>query len=216
MILDATVVSIFEKDIIHKIPGLYPGDFLIPAATRGDISVMNVPKTQFYIDSGIDTPRFPVVQDPSDVSKSIINDVCRAYIEVGPDRRPGIFAIDGWIEKPKDKITVKDIEEYKAKIKELYKPQLEQAKKYQENWARRLVTVADDDWNKFHSHRAISDLHRWAAGYLGLNRDYTSLEKQFETAECPACGLNIRQGVAICFNCKAVLDPEKAKKFGLA
>lgn len=214
-IVEATIVSVFQQDYVHKIPGVYPGDYLIPAAKPNDFSVTRVPVSQFYVDSGEGTPKFPVIQDPSDVSKSIVFDIRRAFIESNDEAHPGMFAIDGWINKDPDKITPVDIAEYKKKIADLYSTELAQERKAQELWAKRLVTKADDDWAKFRSQRAISDLHRWAAKYLGLNREYTSLDKLTETVECPACGLNIKQGVAICFNCKAVLDPVAAKKFGL-
>lgn len=216
-ILEATIVSAFQRDLFHRIPGVYPSDYLIPAAAQGDISVCRIPVSHLYIDSGEDTPKFAVPQDPEKVAESIINDLYRAWIETGLDTGPGIFWINGWINKPQDKITPKDIEDYKAEIKKKYPEQIALAKKKQENWARRLVKKADDDWNKWHSHRSISDIHIWAAEFLGLNRDYLNLEsgKAMETMPCPACGTNINVGVAVCFNCKAILDREKAKQFGL-
>lgn len=226
MIIEATIVSLYQRDLVHKIPGVYPGDYLIKAAEPGDISVTRVPVSAFYIDSGDDTPKFAVTQDPSAVSKSIVSDLLRAMIEIGPDAHPGLFAIDGWDPIPDEKqlalgnvvFDPKDIATYKEKVKKQYANEIVLQKRYQENWARKLVKKADDDWNKWRSHRAISDIHLWAAGFLGLNREYTNLEygKVSETIQCPACAVNIQVGVAICFNCKAILDKEKAKQFGLA
>lgn len=226
MIIESTLVSLYQRDLIHKIPGVYPGDYFIKAAAPNDISVTRVPVSAFYIDSGEDTPKFAVTQDPAVVAKSIISDLLRAMIEIGPDARPGIFSINGWDPVPDEKQLAlgnivydeKEIEAYKNKIKKQYATEIALERKYQENWARKLVKRADDDWNKWHSHRAISDIHVWAASFLGLNREYTNLESGMvaETMPCPACGTNVKVGVAICFNCKAILDREKAKGFGLA
>lgn len=224
-ILEATIVSTFQRDLVHKIPGVYPGDYLIPAAAQGDISVCRVPLSHFYIDSGEDTPKFPVIQDPAKVAESIINDLYRAWIETGLDTGPGLFWINGWVPgwidgtltEEQAKNNISNLNKYKEEIKKKYPEQVALAKKKQENWARRLVKKADDDWNKWRSHRSISDIHLWAAQFLGLNREYTNLEsgKTAETTQCPACATNIMVGVAVCFNCKAILDREKAKQYGL-
>lgn len=216
MMIDATIVSVFQRDIIHKIPGVYPGDYLFPAASPNDFTVTRIPECCFYIDSGQDTPKFPVPQDPSVVAKSIINDIMRANIEVGPDASPGLFCIDGWIQKAPDLIRQKDIDDYKKQIAVTHADLFTAARRKQENWAKKLVKMADNDWTKTHSHRVISDNHIWAATYLGLNREYTNLEKVQQTVECPACGTMIRPDKAVCFNCKAVVNQELAKKFGLA
>lgn len=216
MMIDATVVSVFQRDVIHKLPGVYPGDFLFPAALPNDFTVTHIPQCAFYIDSGEDTPKFAVPQDPSLVAKSIVNDIFRANIETGPDAGPGIFMVDGWIRKAPDLITPKDVAEYKKEISVTHADLFVNVRRKQENWAKRLVKMADNDWSKTHSHRVISDNHIWAAQYLGLNREYTNLEKVQQTANCPACDSSIRPGVAVCFVCKAVLNPELAKKFGLA
>ncbi len=49
---------------------------------------------------------------------------------------------------------------------------------------------------------------------LGVEREWAFVAPK-AMFDCPACGEKIRQGVAVCKSCGAILDKEKAKKFGL-
>jgi hypothetical protein len=60
----------------------------------------------------------------------------------------------------------------------------------------------------------ITDLERRAARELKLDKPWLYDPKPL--AECPACGEKIKPGVAVCRSCRAILDREKAAKFGLA
>jgi hypothetical protein len=77
----------------------------------------------------------------------------------------------------------------------------------------RLIAEGDTLWARGHSFREISDMHRRAAIALGVEREWAYVPTR--TAECPACGEKIKQGVAVCKHCHAILDTEKAAKHGL-
>lgn len=78
-------------------------------------------------------------------------------------------------------------------------------------WYRQLVSEADEMWARGHSYREISDMHRRAAHFMKLEREWAYVPQR--SVECPACGEKVRAGVAICKHCNAVLDAERAAKF---
>ena len=92
--------------------------------------------------------------------------------------------------------------------------ELADARKKLDEFHRRLVEAADLEWERSHNMMFITDLERRAARELGLEKPWLYDPKPM--ADCPACGEKIRPGVAVCRTCGAILDREKAAKFGLA
>ena len=92
--------------------------------------------------------------------------------------------------------------------------ELTEARKKLEAFQTRLVEAADLEWERSHNMMFITDLERRAARELGLEKPWLYDPKPM--ADCPACGEKIRPGVAVCRTCGAILDREKAAKFGLA
>lgn len=78
---------------------------------------------------------------------------------------------------------------------------------------RRVVVVADREWERSHSYVFINDIARRAAHFLGLEKEWFYQAR--ETMECPGCGEKIKPGVAVCKICGAILDREKAASLGL-
>ena len=91
--------------------------------------------------------------------------------------------------------------------------ELSGARRKLEAFQRRLVDAADLEWERSHNPMFITDLERRAARELKLDKPWLDDPKPME--ECPACGETIRPGVAVCRSCRAILDAEKAAKFGL-
>jgi len=91
--------------------------------------------------------------------------------------------------------------------------ELSDARRKLEVFQRRLVEAADLEWERSHNPMFITDLERRAARELKLDKPWLYDPKPME--ECPACGERIRPGVAVCRSCRAILDAEKAAKFGL-
>ena len=92
--------------------------------------------------------------------------------------------------------------------------ELAEARKKMHAFQTRLVEAADLEWERSHNMMFITDLERRAARELGLEKPWLYDPKPM--ADCPACGEKIRPGVAVCRTCGAILDREKAAKFGLA
>ena len=78
----------------------------------------------------------------------------------------------------------------------------------------RLVATADQNWDRTHNWFMITDVERRAARWLGLEKEWCYEPKPLE--DCPACAEKLKPGVAVCRSCGAILDPEKAARFGLA
>jgi hypothetical protein len=78
---------------------------------------------------------------------------------------------------------------------------------------RKLVAAADLEWERTKNPMFITDLERRAARQLGLDKPWLYDPKPM--AECPVCAESIKPGVAVCKSCHAILDPEKAARYGL-
>jgi predicted nucleic acid-binding Zn ribbon protein len=91
--------------------------------------------------------------------------------------------------------------------------ELRDAREKLETFQRRLVEIADLEWERSHNPMFITDLERRAARELKLDKPWLYDPKP--QAECPACGERIKSGVAVCRTCGAILDREKAARFGL-
>ncbi len=81
-------------------------------------------------------------------------------------------------------------------------------------WFKQLVAEADEMWARGHSYREISDMHRRAAFGMGLEREWAYVPQR--SVDCPVCGEKVKAGVALCRHCGAVLDAERASKYGVA
>jgi hypothetical protein len=92
--------------------------------------------------------------------------------------------------------------------------ELAEARTKLDTFRRRLVEKADLEWERSHNPMFITDLERRAARELKLDKPWLYDPKP--QANCPACGESIKPGVAVCRTCGAILDREKAAKFGLA
>ncbi len=91
--------------------------------------------------------------------------------------------------------------------------ELAEAQKKLDAFHRRLVDIADLEWERSHNPMFITDLERRAARELKLDKPWVYDPRP--QADCPACGEKIKPGVAVCRSCRAILDREKAAKFGL-
>lgn len=90
--------------------------------------------------------------------------------------------------------------------------ELQEARGRLDAFHRRLVAAADLEWERSHNPMFITDLERRAARELKLDKPWLYDPKP--QTECPACGEKVKPGVAVCRTCRAILDREKAKKFG--
>jgi hypothetical protein len=175
-----------QQWIVHRTYGTY----IVPACAEGaPYALLEVTPRLGRIDLGDRREfEFPIT------AREIAADIAREInSDAGEDSDFGVFVCAG--ERPSGP----EIAAARARIESFYK---------------RIVVLADQEWERAHNAMTISDVQRRAARWLKLEREWF-YEPQRQ-ADCPACGERIRPGVAVCRTCGAVLDQAKAAQFGLA
>lgn len=200
----ATVVSIVPFKLDEFKPGIYPGQFVIPGAKDGVPEILEVGESIYFVE--IDEDRTITVRCPADdVAKAIVNDYVISSLAYSTDKdaAPGIFWVPGRYDL--------------TGILTNFSHELEAAKGRQDRWFRELVQMADDDWEKSRQHKFISDIQRFAAKSLKLERPWIINPKiEVNVDRCFACFSVIQPEAVICPFCKAVLNMEKYKTIQFA
>ena len=194
----ATVVSIFPFTTQEDKPGV--GFYTIPGAKDGDFSFVKIPDStqEYYMDHSRGKIIVPV--DGCKIAKSIVEDFRYSHAGISANAYPGMFHMPG--------------EFTKEQIAKQFKSELDRITAAQRAWGYELVKVADDDWNKYRRHKAISDLHRYFANILGLKREW-AIEVVAETkavVPCKFCTEIIPEVAIVCPNCKTILNQAKYKE----
>lgn len=203
--MTCTVISLCPFELNESKPGLFPtSEFIFPAAQKGGMSLLHIEDGwhMLYVDHERGSIKVP---DPAEkIAQSIVYDckVSKPYGVLTGEAEPGIFWLQG-------KLIDKDI---LSKYNATYTEALGKQKKWFEN----LVAEGDDAWNRFHSHRMISDTCRLASKYLGFERPWNIQATVENMRECPACTTVIAARAIVCPQCAAILDPERYKTLTFA
>lgn len=194
----STIVSLIPFDI-HEQKPLYPGDFFIPAVKDGDIEVLVIgDSVSFsYIDEHRGTMKIPVPSE--EIAKAVVNDYENSQLARTAENGPGIFFVPG--------------EHTKQEIKLKFRDEVTKYRNRQVRWFTSLVKAADDTWEKTRQHKTISDIERYAANYLNLDRAWLISPQM---TKCVACKTTVEEGAVICPNCRAVLNKEAYEKLQFA
>jgi hypothetical protein len=150
-------------------------------------------------------PNFNMIIPGEELAKSLVNDYIRAQLVYSEDAHPALFWVPGE-EKDGNIVITK------------YNKQLEESRVKQNNWFKKLIELADDEWAKNHQHKTITDIQRFACRSLGLTESkewYTSPDP-VEMIKCPACMTMIEKAAVVCRNCKHILNKSKAKELGFS
>lgn len=202
--MQCTIVSLVPFELKEFKPGLFPAQYVIPAAKADDFEILVVDDAIHYVYVDMDRGNIKLKASANEIAKAVVDDFVRGCLAVDEDAIPGLF----WIEGAKDKkrITIEHVMELGA------------ARRRQINWFKRLTEMADDDWERTRQHKAISDLQRYAAKYLKLQRpwliDLTA--NMASSAVCPSCQMTIHPEVVVCPHCRLILRPEQYKKLSFA
>lgn len=193
---ESTVVSIVPIELKIDKPGIFPGRWVIPKADDDKPQKLVIGDSWHTIYVGVERGYLRVVDLSSDVARAIVEDFKRSIICTDSESEPGLF----WLNRI--------INSFSEVSKEL-----EEARKKQHNWYRKLVMMADDDWTKSgHMHRSVSDLQRLAAKKLNVDREWVYVSKDDDVGfKCPACRVIIDKNCIVCPNCKLVLKPDEMK-----
>ena len=199
---DATVISILPFEYTPKFPGMVPSVYIIPQPDEGDFTVTHIPDGKGFIDVHEGRPPLVQLHSGEQIASSIVNDLIVASMFTTSIAFPGIKMIPG-------KHSKKDIE---GNFPEL----LEAMRNAQKLWYGEMVKAADDMWsdpNARGKSQSISDLQRKAAGFLGLNKEWVTVNRT-DQVRCPACTNFIPEAALVCPQCHTVIDEvEYNKKF---
>lgn len=201
----ATIVSIYPREIDEKKATLTPNRWVIPPGKVGKPSICIVGPSSWWREIDEDQPLLEIPVSSILIAES----VCRDWMNgiVGCDMAesiPGIFFVPG-------ELTAKE-------VTDKYSKALELAKRRQENWYEALIKLADSLWARSNGNPlAISDDMRLAARELGIEatKDWMNTVKSVGMVRCKACGSLRNPDYPVCQTCRAIDDPETAKKLGI-
>lgn len=199
-----SVISLCPFPINEMKPGMTPSYYNISKCKDGEIEVLIV-RDAFYI-QGIPATNqtIKVTVLAKDIARSLVNDYIQGVVAYKENCYPALFWVRGIYNRDKVKAELKN--------------QVAEAQANQRNWFEAIVKMADDDWAQWHQHKFITDNQRFAASYLGLDREWLMTPNATAnlTQLCPACKSTIHIDAAICANCRAVVDSKKAAAFKFA
>lgn len=189
--MECTIVSLYPLDVNETKPGIYPGEFKIPAAKRGDMKVLVIGNSMHAVDVGEDRPQLRVEYGAEKIAQSVVMDLIVAKMEIKLGfAQPAIFWVPGAL----------TVEEVKKKYPEKVAAAIEMQKK----WFEELIKTADTDWGKHPgSHRAITDEAKQAVKELGFERPWNiDSAVMAKTTSCKFCLVSINENAMLCHNCK--------------
>jgi hypothetical protein len=194
-----TVVSLYPLPIDEYKPGLYPGHFHFDGAKDGDLSLLVLEDSCYWV-------HFPDEERPSikmnvpskEVAASLINDfVNNLYgVNLVTGSMPGLFQVDGQFTKDE--------------IQKKFTAELQAARVRQVKWYTRVVELADSDWvASGNKPTAISSVHRLACQALGFDRPWLVIMDEAGPKYCPVCRTKVHPTAIVCSSCRAVLDEKR-------
>lgn len=200
----STVVSIYPKPISERKATIQPGIFEISAGSFENPAVLAVGTSSWWRDVDENQPLLEIPVSSIQIADSIVRDYCNGLLACNmADQMPGLFYIPG---------------EYTAeKVKKEHMPLLLKAQVNQKKWYLEIIKIADVLWSRSNGNPlSISDDARLAARELNITaKPWLGDIQTAELVRCIACGNLRNPAFPICAVCKAIADPELAKKLGL-
>ena len=201
----STVISIFPKSIDETKPTIQPGRFQLEPGTFDNPSILVVGPSSWWRELDEEQPLLEIPVSSIQIADSVVKDYCNGILACNlGDTMPGLFYLPGpW--------TIEKIKKEKS-------AELIIALNKQRNWFKVLVRIADTLWARTNGNPlTISDDMRLAAKELNLDsgKEWTKDTQTMELVRCIACGSLGNPLFPVCATCKAIKDPEKAKKLGI-
>ena len=200
----STVVSILPKHVNERKLTIHPGFFDIEPGTFEKPSVLVVGPSSWWREVDENQPLLEIVVSSIQVADSICRDYANGLLAANMgDQMPGLFYVPG-------EYTVED-------FKKKHMGLLVAAKEKQTKWFKELVRIADILWSRSNGNPlSISDDARLACKELNITgKPWLGDIQAAELVRCVACGSLRNQSFPICQTCKAIADPELAKKLNL-
>jgi hypothetical protein len=200
----STVVSILPKPISEKKATIQPGIFELPAGSYDKPALLVVGPSSWWREVDENQPLLEIPVSSIQIADSIVRDYCNGLLACNmADQMPGLFYVPG-------EYTV-------AKLKLEHAPLLQKAQTTQKKWFLELVRIADILWSRSNGNPlSISDDARLACKELNItSKPWLGDMQTAELIRCVACGALRNSQYPICQTCKAIADPELAKKLNL-
>lgn len=200
----STVVSILPKPIYERKITIQPGVFEISPGTFDDPAVLVVGSSSWWREVDESQPLLEIPVSSIQIADSIVKDYCNGLLACNmADLMPGIFYLPG--------------DYTPEKLKKEHMPLLLKARENQRRWFLELVRIADILWSRTNGNPlAISSDARLACKELNItNKPWLGDLQTSELVRCKACGSLRNANFPICQTCKAIADPELAKKLNI-
>jgi hypothetical protein len=200
----STVVSILPKPLLERKITIQPGIFQLAPGTFENPSILVVGTSSWWREVDENQPLLEIPVSSIQIADSIVRDYCNGLLACDMDSQmPGLFYIPG-------EFTL-------AKLKAEHMPLLIKAKDKQKKWFLELIRIADILWSRSNGNPlSISDDARLACKELNIqNKPWMGDMQAAELVRCVACGSLRNAQFPICQTCKAIADPELAKKLNL-
>ena len=200
----STVVSILPKKIVERKVTIQPGVFELAPGTLEKPSLLVVGTSSWWRELDENQPLLELPVSSIQIADSIVRDYCNGLLACDMDTKmPGLFWIPG-------EVTRKELQEK-------HMPLIIAADRKQKAWFLELILIADILWSRSNGNPlSISEDARLACKMLNIaNKPWLGDLQQAELIRCVACGSLRNANYPICQTCKAVADPELAKKLNL-
>ena len=200
----STIVSLLPKHIVERKATILPGIFEIPPGSPEKPALLVVGPSSWWRDIDETQPLLELVNSSIQVADAVVKDYCSASLGCDMNERmPGLFYVPG--------------EYTRERLKVEYAPLIAKYTRVQRNWFLELVKIADVLWVRTNGNPlAIGDDARMACRELNIsNKPWLSDIQAMELVRCVACGNMRNPQYPICPTCKAIVDPELAKKLSL-
>lgn len=200
----STVVSLLPKPISERKPTIQPGIFEIPAGSPENPQILVVGPSSWWREIDENQPLLEIPVSSIQIADSIVRDYCNGLLACNmADQMPGLFYIPG-------EYTLDRLKKEHALLLNSYAAK-------QKKWFLELIKFADILWSRSNGNPlSISEDARLACRQLNIeNKPWLGDLHTAELVRCIACGNLRNPAFPVCAVCKAVADPELAKKLDL-
>jgi len=201
----ATIISIYNKQIIETKPTLQPGLFILEPGSYEKPSFTTVGPSSWWKDVDEKQPLLEIPTGALSIAESVVRDYCNGLFACNMgDAMPGIFYVPG------------EVNFIQAKADAKILAQLKEAKKRQDNWFLLLIKFADSFWARSNGNPlSVMDDMRLAAIELGLEKEWAKAHIIRELIRCVFCGAMRNPAYPKCGHCLEIVDKKLAKELGL-
>lgn len=200
----STVVSILPKKIIERKVTIQPSIFELEAGTFDKPSCLVVGPSSWWREVDEHQPLLEIPISSVTIADSVVRDYMNGLLACDMDTQsPGLFYVPGVFDA--------------VGIKEEHMSLLLKAQRVQKKWFMELIKIADILWARSNGNPlSISDDARLACKEMNIqNKPWLGDIIAAELVRCVACGNLRNPAYPICAVCKAIADPELAKKLNL-